>query len=74
MQAVDKRLRGELGGWSSSEIDLGIISIAVEVESMMADDLAEEGHVNVEQEGAKHRALGDTVKVLQCHQYNQQNY
>ena len=37
VQAVDKKLRGELGGWSSAEIYLGIISIAVEVESMMAD-------------------------------------
>ncbi|XP_033977990.1 agmatinase, mitochondrial-like [Trematomus bernacchii] len=48
VQAVDERLRGELGGWSSAEIDLGIISVAVEVESMMADDLTEGEHVNGE--------------------------
>ncbi|XP_010774673.1 TBC1 domain family member 22B-like, partial [Notothenia coriiceps] len=51
--AVYKGLRGELGGWSTAEIDLGIISIAVEVDSMMAHDLAEGEHINGEQEGAK---------------------
>ena len=48
MQAVDERLRGELGGWSSAEIQLGIISVTVEIESMMSDDLAEAEHVNGE--------------------------
>ena len=40
---------------------MGIISVAVEIESVMADDLTEGEHVNGEQEGAKHRALGYTV-------------
>ena len=61
MQVVDEGLRGELGGWSGAEIQLGIISVTVEIESMMSDDLAEGEHVNGEQEGAKHRALGYTV-------------
>ena len=37
MQAVDERLRGELGGWSGAEIQLGIISVTVEIESIDGD-------------------------------------
>ena len=49
LKAENEGLRGELGGWSGAEIQLGIISVTVEIESMMSDDLAEGEHVNGEQ-------------------------
>ena len=49
---------GDGFGW---EVQLCIIGVAVEVEAMAAEDLSKGENVYDEEEGAKHRALGDTV-------------
>jgi len=46
-----------LGG----EVELGVVSVAVEVETMTTDDSSEGKDVNEEEEGTKHRTLRDTV-------------
>ena len=40
---------------------MGVVSIAVEIETMTTDDLSKGKDVNDEEEGTKHRTLGDTV-------------
>lgn len=46
--------RGKLSGWCSAEIEPSTVSIAVEIKSMMANDLTEGGHVDGEGEGEKY--------------------
>lgn len=48
------------GGFS-----LGVIHIAVEVENMAADDVAQGKHVYDEQQGSKHRTLRRGIWSLQ---------
>ena len=38
MQSADKGLWGKLSGWFSAEIQLCVISVAVEAETMVVDD------------------------------------
>lgn len=40
---------------------MSVIGIAVKMESMVADDMTEGKHVDSEEEGAKHRTLGNTM-------------
>lgn len=40
---------------------MGIIGIAMKMESMVTDDLTEGKHINGEEEGAKHGTLGNTI-------------
>jgi len=42
-------------------VELNIISIAVKVETMVADDIAKGEQVNYEEERTKHRTLGDAL-------------
>lgn len=45
---------------------MGIISIAVKLETMTADDVTKGKHVEDEEEGAQHRTLGDTLGDEGC--------
>ena len=49
------------GGWVDFEIELGVISIAVEGDSVLADDVSEGEHIDGEQGGAEYGSLGDTA-------------
>jgi len=40
---------------------LGVVSVAVEVETTTTDDFSKRKDVNDEEEGTKHRTLGDTA-------------
>ncbi|XDV53579.1 hypothetical protein PO909_022050 [Leuciscus waleckii] len=49
------------GDGFGGHVELGIIGVAVKMESMVADDLTEGKHVDGEEEGAEHGTLGDTM-------------
>ena len=40
---------------------MGVVSVAVEIETMATDDLSKGKDVNDEEEGTKHGTLGDTM-------------
>ena len=52
---------GDWGDGLAGEVELGVVGIAVEIETMTTDDLAKGKDVNDEEEGTKHGTLGDTV-------------
>lgn len=58
MQKVHKGPWGELSGWFSAEVELGVIGIVVEAKARVADDLTKG---DGEKEGSKHRALGHAL-------------
>lgn len=45
---------------------MGVVSIAVKLETMVADDVSKGKHIEDEKEGAKHRSLGDTLGDVGC--------
>ncbi|XDV46572.1 hypothetical protein PO909_014447 [Leuciscus waleckii] len=49
------------GDGFGGHVELGIIGVAVKMESMVADDLTEGKHVDGEEEGPEHGTLGDTM-------------
>ena len=49
---------GDGFGW---EVELCIIGVAMEVEAVAAEDLSQGEDVHDKKEGAKHRALGNSV-------------
>lgn len=49
------------GDGFGGKVDLGIICVAVKMESMVADDLTEGKHVDGEEEGAENGTLGDAM-------------
>ena len=51
-----------LGG----NVKLGVIGIAVKVETVVAYDVSKGKHVEDEEEGAKHRTLGNTLGDWGC--------
>lgn len=59
MKSVYKRLRCMMGGWFRPTVELGAISLGLEVEPMAADDFGQWKHGDTEEEGAKRRPLGD---------------
>ena len=51
LQADDQRPGGELCRWCGTEIELSVVSVAVEMKSMMANDLTKGEHVDGEEDG-----------------------
>ncbi len=51
--------RGGSGGGSDLEVELCVVSIAMELYSMPADDTTKGEHVDGEEGWTEHRALGD---------------
>ena len=45
----------------STHVELDVVAIAVEMETMMTDDVTKEKHVEDEKERTKHQTLGDTL-------------
>lgn len=45
----------------SRDVQLSVVSVTVEVEFMMANDLTEGEHVDIEEKGALYGALRDTM-------------
>ena len=52
---------GDWGDGLAGEAELGVVSVAVEIETMTTDDLSKGKDVNDKEEGTKHGTLGDTV-------------
>ena len=48
-------------GWCGADIELSVIGVAMEIESMMANDLTKGEHVDGEEDGAEDRALRHTL-------------
>ena len=61
MYAVDNGGWREQSGGCCAEINLSIISVAMEIKAVLADDLAEREHVYGEEDWTKYGTLGDTV-------------
>ena len=53
--------QGSCGSGSCSQVELGVISIAMVGYPMLADDPAQGKQIESEKGGAQHRALGDTT-------------
>lgn len=63
MEAIDQRQWWELRRWRGPETELGMVSIAVEFENMVAYDLAEREQDGGKGSGTKHGALRALVEL-----------
>ena len=54
------------GDGFGGKVQLRVVGITVEVNAMAAQDMSKGEDVQYEEEGAKHRALGDTVCNKGC--------
>ena len=52
---------GDRGDGLGGEVELGVVSVTVKIETMTTDDLSKGKDVDDEEEGTKHGTLGDTV-------------
>ncbi len=52
---------GGVGDVFGGYVHLDVVGITVELESMLTDDLTEGEDIENEEEGTKHRPLGDTL-------------
>ena len=57
---------GVCGDGFGGEVQLRVVGVAVEVDTVAAKDLSKGEDIQYEEEGAKHRALGDTVSDRGC--------
>ena len=57
-QAAVKGLWGELSGWFSAEIELCVIGIAVDAETVVANDLTKWEHVDARSSGQPQCSAG----------------
>ena len=52
---------GGVGDGLGGDVQLDIVGVTVKMESMLTDDMAKGEDVEDEEEGTKHRPLGDTL-------------